>query len=372
MKTLQEKWAAGEMPRLGFGAMRMPETPDNQMDVALTKRMIDTYMAAGMNYFDTAYGYQAGRSETTLREALVARYPREAFTVADKMPFWQVKQGGDMERIFNHQLEKCGVDYFDFYLLHAMDEETFGVSKKFGGYEFIKAQKAAGKIRHIGFSFHGDVALLHEILDKCPEMEFVQLQINYLDWLDYGAKEFYDIVTERGLPVIVMEPVRGGALAVLPEHIEAMFKEAKPDASAASWAVRYVASLPNVMTVLSGMSTLEQVQDNVAALGAFTPLTLAEYAVIDRVLAELRLIKTVPCTACKYCANCPQGIPIADVFAMYNRYAGDMNLFRFRNVYHDIAAENRVSACVECGACEAVCPQGIKIPQVLKESVSVL
>ena len=371
MISLREKWEAGMMPRLGFGAMRMPEK-QNGIDIERVKDMVDMYLAAGMNYFDTAYGYQGGQSETTLREALTARYPRGAFMLADKMPFWQVEKSGDMERIFAHQLEKCGVDYFDFYLLHAMDDEMYGVSTRFGGYEFIKARKAAGQVKHIGFSFHGDAALLNRILDECPEMEFVQLQINYLDWKDYGAQELYDIAVAHGLPVIVMEPVRGGALAVLPKRAEDVFSKAEPAASAASWAMRYVASLPGVMTILSGMSTAEQVKDNVTTLKDFVPLASEEYAVIDRVLDALRQIKTVPCTACRYCAGCPREIPIADVFSMYNRYAGDMELSGFRRAYEEIPAARRVAACVDCGACEAACPQGIQVPRRLKESVSVL
>ena len=362
------------MPKLGFGGMRLPANRSGKggLDVDLVSELVDAYLAAGLNYFDTAYGYQGGKSETTLREALVKRHPRESFYLADKLPFWEVKQESDMARIFTHQLEKCGVEYFDFYLLHALDDENFEASETYGGYEFIKAQRDAGKVKHIGFSFHGDAKLLVKILDKCPEMEFVQLQINYLDWIDYDAKELYDIVVGRGLPVIVMEPVRGGALAVLPEQIDAMFQAVKPSATAASWAVRFVADLPGVMTILSGMSTMEQLLDNVATVQSKEPITPAEYTVIDNVLDALRAIDTVPCTACKYCEKCPQGIPIADVFSIYNRFAGDMKLLSFRNAYEDIPEANRVSACIECGACEAVCPQGIAIPKRLRESVSVL
>jgi len=286
--------------------------------------------------------------------------------LADKLPFWQVKCEADMARIFNHQLEKCGVDYFDFYLMHALDAENFASSQTYGGYDFIKARRDEGKIKHIGFSFHGTSKDLKDILDAYPEMEFVQLQINYFDWIDGGAKEFYDIVTERGLPVVVMEPVRGGALAEMTEEIEAVFKAADPEASVASWAVRYVASLPNVMTVLSGMSNMEQIVDNTKTLTDCKPLTDEERAVVEKALQMLRAIPTIPCTACKYCEGCPQGIPIADVFAMYNRYAGDKKINSLRAAYNGIDAAHRVDACIECGACEAVCPQNIEIPKRLR------
>ena len=371
MYTLIEKWQNGDIPRLGFGAMRMPEV-NNVIDLDYVKNMVDTYMSAGLNYFDTAYGYHAGNSETTVREAVAKRYPRESFYLADKLPFWSVKSEDDLPRIFNHQLEKCGVDYFDFYLLHAMDDETYGKCRTFGGYEFIKAQKAAGKIRHIGFSFHGDTKLLRAILDECPEMEFVQLQINYLDWLDYGAKEFYDIVRERDLPVIVMEPVRGGALATMADEAESIFKSANPNASIASWALRYVASLPGVMTVLSGMSNMAQIEDNTAMFKNFVPFNDAEYQTVEAVLTKLRAIPTVPCTACKYCASCPQEIPIFDIFTMYNQYAGNKDLAGFRHEYEKLDEAKRVPSCIECGACESVCPQSIAIPAKLRDAVSVL
>jgi len=375
MNTLIEKWKSGSIPRLGFGAMRLPEDSNNEMDFEMTNALVDAYMATDfgcIHYFDTAYGYHAGRSETTIRECVVKRYPRESFYLADKMPFWQVKAPEDMERIFNHQLEKCGVDYFDFYLLHCMENDTYATAKQHGGYAFLKALKASGKAKHIGFSFHGDAKLLTTILDDCPEVDFVQLQLNYLDCNDYGAQELYDIVTARNLPIIVMEPVRGGALAVMADEAETTFKAAAPNASIASWAIRYVASLPNVMTVLSGMSTMPQVQDNTALLKDFVPLSDAEYKVIGTVLGQLRAIPTVPCTACKYCATCPQEIPISDIFTMYNRYAGNKDLPGFRRAYGGINEANRVTQCIECGACEAVCPQSIAIPARLKEAVSAL
>ena len=375
MQTLQELWKNGSIPLLGFGGMRLPEDSNNEMDFAATNKLVDAYMAAdlgGMHYFDTAYGYHAGRSETTLRECAIKRYPRESFYLADKMPFWQVKQDGDMERIFNDQLAKCGVDYFDFYLLHCMENDTYATAKKFGGYDFLKGLKASGKAKYIGFSFHGDAKLLTTILDDCPEVDFVQLQLNYLDCTEYGAKELYDIVTARNLPIIVMEPVRGGALAVMADGVTATFQAAAPGATVASWAIRYAASLPNVMTVLSGMSTMDQVLDNTATLGDFKPLSDSDYAVIDTVLEQLRAIPSVPCTACKYCSTCPQEIPIADIFSMYNRYAGNKNLPDFRSAYEQIDEAKRVSQCIDCGTCTSVCPQSIDIPNRMREAISAL
>jgi len=371
MKTLHEKWKSGEMPKLGFGAMRLPEA-NGAIDLAAVIKMADHYMASGMNYFDTAYGYQNGQSETSLRDAVVKRYPRDSFYLADKLPFWSVKSEEDMTRIFNHQLEKCGVDYFDFYLLHCMENDTYATCKQHGGYTFLKGLKAAGKAKHIGFSFHGDAKLLKTILDDCPEMDFVQLQLNYLDCNDYGAQEFYDIVTARNLPIIVMEPIRGGALAVMPNEIEALFKAVKPESSIASWALRYVASMPGVMTVLSGMSTMAQMEDNTTTFKNFAPLNDIEYGIVNAALEKLRAIPTVPCTACKYCEKCPQGIPIFDVFSIYNKYAGHKDIAHFRREYAKIDEQHNVSQCIECGACEAVCPQGIKIPARMKEAVSAL
>jgi len=371
MQTLMEKWKNGGIPRLGFGGMRLP-TDKNGINAEAVIEMVDAYLAAGLNYFDTAYGYQGGKSETTLRETLVKRHPRDSFYLADKLPFWEVKCKEDMARIFNHQLEKCGVDYFDFYLLHALDKDNYAACKKYGGYEYLKELKAAGKVRHIGFSFHGTMADMEEILRDCPELEFVQLQINYLDWIDYGAKEFYDVALAHNLPVIVMEPVRGGALAVLPDEIETVLKASDAAATPASWAMRFCGSLDGVMTILSGMSNMAQLTDNIATLTNFVPLTNAEHATLDQTLDMLRAIPSVPCTACKYCEKCPQDIPIADIFTMYNRYAADKNLAQFRRGYESVNEAQRVSHCIECGACNAVCPQSIAVFQQLKEAVSAI
>ncbi len=365
-----------KMPKLGFGLMRLPEN-DGVIDHEHVCRMVDKYMEAGMNYFDTAYVYHGGKSEVAAREALVKRYPREDFMVATKLPAWEIKKEEDIERIFSEQLERLGVDYFDFYLLHSIEEgNNYDVYVKYDCFKWGLQKKAEGKIKHFGFSFHGSPELLTEILDKHPEVEFVQIQLNYLDRTNpvVRSQELYDILHERNIPIIVMEPVRGGALASMAPEIEDIFKKKRPDSSVASWALRFVGSLPGVMTILSGMSNEEQMNDNIGTFANFEPLSEEEFAIVNQVTDEILRIPQIGCTACKYCCDgCPMKISIPDVFRTINtlrRYPDD---WRSKNFYSGlIQRSGKASDCVGCGQCERVCPQHLPIIDLMKEASEIL
>lgn len=362
------------MKKLGFGLMRLPlVNPDDQtsIDMEHFKKMADRFIERGFTYFDTAYPYHGGKSEEALREAVVKRYPREAFTVTSKMPVWAIKEADDMERIFNEQLQRCGVDYFDYYWLHALNRERVNNIDSVDGWGFLVRKREEGKIRHIGFSFHDDSALLSEILENHPEMEYVQLQINYLDW-DSPAIESricYELCVKHGRPVIVMEPVKGGSLARVPDEVERLFKEYNPEASAASWAIRYCASLPNVLTVLSGMSNIEQMEDNTGYMQDFQPLNDEEQAIISRATDVIRDSIAIHCTACHYCSEgCPQQIAIPEYFSLYNTLQQFPEQKGNSTLYYNLVAGNhgKASECFECGQCEAQCPQHIDIIDNLK------
>ena len=362
------------MRKLGFGLMRLPlVNPDDQtsIDIEKFKAMADRFIERGFTYFDTAYPYHGGKSEEALREAVVKRYPREAFTVTSKMPVWAINEPGDLERIFNEQLEKCGVDYFDYYWLHALNRERVQTLRNIDVWSFIARMKAEGKIRHIGFSFHDGSALLAQILEEHPEVDYVQLQINYLDW-DSPAIESrtcYELCAKHGKPVIVMEPVKGGSLARVPASIDRLFKDYNPDASPASWAIRYCASLPNVMMVLSGMSNMEQLLDNTSYMQDFQPLNDEEQAIIAQATQAVRDAIAVPCTACHYCTEgCPQQIAIPEYFNLYNTLQQFPDQKSNSKLYYDLLSKSygKCSECIECGQCEAQCPQHIDIIDNLK------
>lgn len=364
------------MPKLGFGLMRLPEK-DGAIELDRVGDMVDRYMKAGMNYFDTAYVYHGGKSEVAARECLVKRYPRESFMLATKLPAWEIKKEADIDRIFNEQRERAGVDYFDFYLLHSIEDgSNYEVYEKFDCFSWGLKAKEQGLIRHLGFSFHGTPELLEKVLDKHPEMEFVQIQLNYLDRTNpvVHSQKLYDILHERNIPIIVMEPVRGGMLANMAPEIEAKFKARQPDKSVASWALRYVGSLPGVMTILSGMSTEEQMDDNIGTFSNFEPLADDEMKIIDEVTDEILSIPQIGCTACKYCTDgCPMHISIPDVFRAINtlrRYPDD---WRAKNFYSGVASRGgRAADCVGCGQCEGVCPQHLPIIDLLKEAAGIL
>ena len=354
--------------------MRLPlVNPDDQtsIDIEQFKAIADRFIESGFTYFDTAYPYHGGKSEEALREAVVKRYPREAFTVTSKLPVWAIKEEADLERIFNEQLEKCGVDYFDYYWLHALNRERVEVMDRMDGWGFIARKKAEGKIRHIGFSFHDGSSLLAEILDKHPEVEYVQLQINYLDWESPAieSRVCYELCEKHGKPVIVMEPVKGGSLARVPEAVEQIFKSYDPEASNASWAIRYCASLPNVMMVLSGMSNMEQMEDNIGYMQDFQPLNEEEQAIIARATEAIRETIAIPCTACHYCSEgCPQQIAIPEYFNLYNTSQQFPEQRSNSKLYYGLVSKShgKASECLECGQCEAQCPQHIDIIDNLK------
>ena len=362
--------------KLGFGLMRLPMNGE-EVDIEQTKQMVDLFLENGFTYFDTAYGYINGKSEEAAKTAIVDRYPRDKFQLATKLPAWAgPKTEKEAKDMFWTSLKRTGVDYFDFYLLHNLGGKRTKFFDDFGIWDFVLEQKAQGRIKHIGFSMHAKADYLDELLTKHPEMEFVQLQINYADWdsATVEAGKCYEVARKHGKPVVIMEPVKGGALANLPEPVAKVFDAANANASYSSWAIRYAASLEGVLTVLSGMSTLDQVKDNVSYMRDFKPLTNEEKAVVVNAQAELAKIPTIPCTDCQYCVEgCPQNIPIPGVFSAMNSYKIFADIKRSKGSY-TFATRNsgKASECVECGACEGVCPQSIEIIKELKDCASVL
>lgn len=368
------------MKKLGFGLMRLPTCGNDysQIDMPAFEKMVDLFLAQGFTYFDTAYFYHGGMSEVAFREAVVKRYPRSSFTITDKMPLSDFLSRARMEEIFALQLERCGVDFFDYYWLHALGSNRYEHVEAVGAFDFLKELKAAGKVNHIGFSYHDNAQVLDRILTEHPETEYVQLQLNYLDWEDpkVEARKCYEVCCKHKKPVVVMEPVKGGALADPPEAVQTMLRAHDPDASLASWAVRYAASLDNVMVVLSGMSNEAQMLDNTGYMQSFCPLDDTEQALLQKAADTIREFITIPCTACRYCTDgCPERIPIADLFSVYNYYK------RFPNTQLGIArmtynyftkSAGKASHCVGCKRCESHCPQQIEITKWLKEIAAVL
>lgn len=365
-----------KMPKLGFGLMRLPEK-DGEIDIPHVCRMVDAYMAAGLNYFDTAYVYHSGKSEVAAQEAIVKRYPRESFTLATKLPAWEIKKAEDVDRIFNEQLERAGVDYYDFYLLHSIEDgSNHDTYEKYDCYNWGLQKKKEGKIKHFGFSFHGSPKLLADVLDRHPEMEFVQIQLNYADWENPVVRsgELYEILHSRNIPMIIMEPVKGGMLASLKPEMEEKFKAIRPNDSVASWALRFVGSLPGVMTILSGMSNEEQMEDNLKTFKDFEPLSEAEQAAVKAVQKIMMETPVIGCTACRYCCDgCPQKISIPDVFRAVNTMKLYDEDFRPKAFYKGLVENSgKASDCIGCGQCESVCPQHLPIIELLKEAAEKL
>jgi len=357
---------------LGFGTMRLPLDENKQIDEAQVEEMVQYAMDHGVNYFDTAYPYHGGESERVIGHVL-KKYPRESYYLATKYPGHQISSSYDPAAIFEEQLEKCGVDYFDFYLLHNVYETSLKVytDPKWGIIEYFKEQKRLGRIRHLGFSSHGAVDNLRQFLDICGEdMEFCQIQLNYLDWTLQKAKEKYELLTEHGIGVWVMEPVRGGRLAKLSEAEETKLKELRPEESVAAWGFRFLQELPNVKMVLSGMSDMAQMVDNVKTFTEEKNQTEAERNVLLELAEGMK--NSVPCTACRYCCDdCPQGLDIPMLLSIYNeiRFSPAINVGMRVEA---LPEEKRPSACIGCGRCATMCPQGIDIPQMMKDFVEAL
>ena len=355
------------LSRLGMGNMRLPTKGERNgpIDEEKSQEIIDYLMASGVNYYDTAYMYHGGKSELFVGKAL-KKYPRDSYFLADKMPTYPLKEGKTPQEIFEEQLQKCGVDHFDFYLLHNLCEDSVPVftDPEKGVIPYLLEQKKAGRIRHFGLSSHAKPETLKKFLDQYDFFEFVQLQLNYLDWDMQDAKQQYEIVTNYGVPVWVMEPCRGGRLASLTPEADAMLKDCQPERTIASWAFRYVMSLPNVGVVLSGMTQMDQAENNVATFSEGKNLTEEEQTVLHRALEQFRSQVIVPCTACHYCDGCPMELDIPEILRLYNRYA----LNKSPMIHMDMAElAHQPEECIACGACQSKCPQNIAIPDVMEQ-----
>ena len=362
-----------EPKKLGFGLMRLPITAsgdDKTIDQKALEAMADEFIAHGFTYFDTAYVYHGGCSETAFREAVVKRYPRDAYTIADKMPVYYCNEAADYDKYFAEQLERCGVEYFDYYLLHAMSKARYESVSAQGGFEFMHRIKADGRAKQIGFSFHDTADVLDLILTEHPEMDFVQLQINYIDWENptVQSRLCYEVARKHSKPIIIMEPIKGGALANIMPEIESHFTSYDSTASSASWAVRYCASLPGVFMVLSGMSDMDQLCDNTSYMREFKPLTPAEREIVSQVATEISASIVVPCTGCKYCVDgCPMNIAIPRYFSLLNRSNQYDLPEKHQREFDELSTKFGLpSACIVCGQCEGSCPQHLPIIESLK------
>ncbi len=362
------------IPRLGFGLMRLPTDDTGAIDIEKVKALVDQFMASGFTYFDTARAY-AG-SEDAMRQALVERYPRDSYTIATKLPAWKANSKEEAEAMFYESLEHSGVDYFDFYLLHSLSADRLKILDDYDLWNFVAARKAEGKIKNMGFSFHDTADVLEQILTAHPDVDFIQLQINYNDWESESvqSRKNLEVARKFGKPVVVMEPVKGGSLANPPESVAKIFKAAKPDASCASWAMHFVASQPGIMTILSGMNTAEQLEDNINTLKDVKPMTAEELKVIDDAMAAFNAIPTIPCTACRYCEpGCPMGIKIPDIFTAMNQLLYFNSMANAKRRYERATSEGAMaSECIGCGQCESVCPQKINIIERLQSVVEAL
>ena len=357
------------MNKTGFGFLRLPHGPggDKDIDYALLNRMVDTFLAEGGRYFDTAYTYLEGVSEEALRKSVVERYDRDAYLIADKLPTWNLKEPADCPKYFAEQLQRCGVTYFDYYLIHGMNQENYEISRRCDAFGFLRQLKAEGKARQIGFSYHDTAQLLDQILTEHPEVDFVQLQINYLDWDSPSIQsgDCYEVACRHHKPVIIMEPVKGGMLAQLPEEAAQLLKQAQPGWSIPAWAIRFAQGLEQVDIVLSGMNTMEQLTDNMQHAPA---LTEAEQALLRQVAKIICAKTAIGCTACNYCApKCPRQIPISRIFALYNEYMRQpSDLWKTQLAYGALTRQGgQADSCIGCGACEAVCPQKLPIRDTL-------
>ena len=369
---IYKKFQDLELSALGMGCMRLPviDGDDAKVDEAATFQMVDEAMAGGVNYYDTAWGYHNGNSELALGKAL-ARYPREKFYIADKFPGYDLANMPKVKEIFEEQLKKCQVDHFDFYLFHNVCEMNIDayLDPKYGTYDYLMAQKKNGRIRHLGFSAHGDYDVMKRFLEAYgKDMEFCQIQLNYLDWDFQDAKRKVELLNQWNIPVWVMEPLRGGKLASLAPEDEAKLKALRPDEGIPAWAFRYLQSIPSVVVTLSGMSNMEQMKENIATFETDKPLNETELETL-RAIAQGMVKKIVlPCTACHYCtSHCPQGLDIPNLLSLYNEHCFTQGGFIAPMALSAIPADKQPSACIGCRSCEAVCPQGIKISEAMAD-----
>lgn len=355
-----------ETSLLGFGCMRFPTTADGKIDQAEAERMMDKAIAAGVNYLDTAYPYHGGESEVMVGKVL-QKYERSSLYVATKLPCWKVEKLEDVEEIFAEQLSKLQTDYVDFYLMHALNKDSFRKMADMGVVEKLAALKEAGKIKYLGFSFHDSYEVFEEIINYW-NWDFCQIQLNYMDANIQAGMRGYRLTEEKGIPLVIMEPIKGGSLAAFAEDITGMFKELKPDASVASFALRWVGSLPNVKVVLSGMSTMEQVEDNLKTFGAFEPLSEKESETIDSIVKLINSRVRNGCTGCKYCMPCPAGVDIPGNFRVWNTYHMYQNYNMVKGQWErGLGEEKQAKNCIKCGKCEGACPQKLKIREDLEK-----
>lgn len=365
------------MKKLGFGLMRLP-IKDKHVDIEATNEMVDEFISRGFTYFDTALMYCDGESESVVKKCIVERHPRETFTVTTKMPDYPINCLEDRDKVFNGQLEKTGCTYFDYYWLHDVNTHSIVKFDKYDCFSWLVEKKKQGLVKHIGFSFHDSADMLDDLLTKHPEVEYVQLQINYLDWLTQGvqSKKCYDVCVKHNKKVLVMEPVKGGTLAKVPSSIEKIFKDREPSMSIPSWAIRFAASLDNVCMVLSGMSNMEQLIDNTTFMDDFKPLSEEEFNLCVKAGQIINEDIAIACTGCNYCAvKCPIAMPISTYFSLYNSEMKELDEDEWNRTwtssaqyYRNFSEKNpKASDCLKCGACEEICPQHLTIRDYLEK-----
>ncbi len=363
--------------KFGFGCMRLPlldPKVQSSFDYEKIEKLFDTFIDEGFSYFDTAYTYHGYQAEKAINKALVQRHSRETYQLATKMPLRDFKDEEDLEKIFNEQLQNCGVDFFDYYLLHNMGHNVYEKCKKYDVFRFVTRKKAEGKIKNIGMSFHDSPELLEQILEAySSSLDFLQLQINYMDWEqpNIESKKCLEIANKYNKPIAVMEPCKGGTLANVPENVAKMMKEYNPAASPASWALRYAADQKGVFMVLSGMNSMEQLLDNTSTFKKLMPLTREENSILEEAVTMINEQTAIACTACEYCTHdCPKKIAIPQYFSLYNNIMRTTGSFSSQMVYYNniaLAGHGRASECIQCGKCEKACPQHLTIIQYLKD-----